>query len=122
NQVLVDLPKEKLDTRAVEIFRKARTTLQDGGANTLYLAIGFLLWRRNEKDKKRFRAPLILLPVSLNRKSVRSGIRMVAHDDEPRFNLTLLEMLYKDFDLNVPGLDGPLPTDESGIDVCGIWN
>jgi very-short-patch-repair endonuclease len=121
-QVLVDLPAEELARRAVDIYRKAQIALQEGGANTLYLAIGFLLWKRDEKDDRRFRAPLILLPVTLERKSVRSGIRMLAHDDEPRFNTTLLEMLRKDFQIDIRGLDGELPTDHSGIDVSGIWN
>lgn len=121
-QILVDLPKDELSKRTVQIYRKAQTALQEGGANTLYLSLGFLLWRRNEKDSRRFRAPLILLPVSLERTSVRSGVKMVAHDDEPRFNTTLLEMLRTDFDIDIPGLDGELPADESGIDVNDVWN
>lgn len=121
NQVLVNLPQEELARRAVEIYRKAQTALQEGGANTLYLALGFLLWKQKGKDDRRFRAPLILLPITLERKSVRSGIKMASHDDEPRFNTTLLEMLRKDFQIDIPGLDGPLPTDHSGIDVSGIF-
>lgn len=121
-QVLVDLPEKELSQRVVEIYRKAQTALQEGGANTLYLALGFLLWKRDDKDGRRFRAPLILVPVSLERKSVRSGVKMVAHDDESRFNTTLLEMLRKDFGIDIQGLDGELPTDHSGIDVDGIWN
>ncbi|NTW81832.1 MAG: DUF3320 domain-containing protein [Chlorobiaceae bacterium] len=121
SQVLVDMDEEELSKRAVDIYRKARTSLEEGGANTLYLALGFLLWKHDDKkDERRFRAPLILLPVTLERKSVRSGFRLSAHDDEPRFNTTLLEMLRKDFHLDIRGLDGPLPTDESGIDVKGI--
>lgn len=121
-QILVDLPGEELSRRAVDIYRKAQIALQEGGANTLYLALGFLLWKRDDKDERRFRAPLILLPVTLERKSVRSGIRMLAHDDEPRFNTTLLEMLRKDFEIDIRGLDAELPTDQSGINVGGIWN
>ncbi|WP_300672794.1 DUF3320 domain-containing protein [Desulfoluna sp.] len=121
-QVLVDLPEEELSRRAVDIYRKTLTALQEGGSNTLYLALGFLLWKRNEKDERQFRAPLILLPVTLERKSVRSGIKILSHDDEPRFNTTLLEMLRKDFQIDIRSLDGSLPEDRSGIDVNGIWN
>ncbi|ADH84743.1 DUF3320 domain-containing protein [Desulfurivibrio alkaliphilus] len=121
-QVLVDLPGEELARRAIEIYRKAQTALQEGGANTLYLALGFLLWKRDEKDQRRLRAPLILVPITLERKSVRSGLRMLAHDDEPRFNTTLLEMLRKDFEIDIRGLDGELPGDQRGIDVSKIWN
>ncbi len=120
--VLVDLPADELAKRAVEIYRKAQTALQEGGANTLYLAIGFLLWKRDQKEDRRFRAPLILLPVTLVRRSVRSGIKMMAHDDEPRFNTTLLEMLHRDFRIDIGGLEGDLPTDESGINVDSTWN
>ena len=120
--VLVDLPAEELSKHAIAIYRKTQTALQEGGSNTLYLAIGFLLWKRNPKDEHPFRAPLILLPVALEWKSVRSGIRMVAHDDEPRFNTTLLEMLHRDYRIHISGLDEELPTDDSGIDVVKIWD
>ena len=120
--VLVDLTRDQLLHRAVEIYRKARTALQEGGANTLYLAFGFLLWKRDDRDERRFRAPLILLPVSLERTSVRSGFKIVGHDDEPRFNTTLLEMLRRDFRIEIPRLDEALPEDESGIDVPVVWN
>jgi len=120
-QVLVDLSQEELDKRAVEIYRRAQTSLKEGGSNTLFLAVGFLLWKQKDKDDRRYRAPLILLPVTLERKSVRSGVRMIASDDEPRFNTTLLEMLKKDFGIEIRGLGGALPEDESGVDVAAIW-
>ncbi len=122
HRVLVDLTQDQLLHRAVEIYRKARTALQEGGSNTLYLAFGFLLWKRGDRDDRRFRAPLILLPVSLERTSVRSGFKIVGHDDEPRFNTTLLEMLRRDFRIEIPRLDEALPEDESGIDVPAVWN
>lgn len=121
-QVLVDLTKEELEKRSVDIYRRAQTSLKEGGSNTLFLAVGFLLWKPNDKGSRRYRAPLILLPVSLERKSVRSGVKMVASDDEPRFNTTLLELLKKDFAIEINGLTGALPEDESGVDVVGIWN
>ena len=121
-QVLVELTQRELDKRAVEIYRRAQTSLKEGGSNTLFLAVGFLLWKPQDKENRRYRAPLILLPISLERKSVRSGVKMVANDDEPRFNTTLLEMLKKDFGIEIHGLSGALPEDDSGVDVTGIWN
>ncbi len=122
HRVLVDLPHDQISHRAVEIFRKARTALEEGGANTLYLAFGFLHWKRDDRDDRRFRAPLILVPVSLERTSVRSGFKMTGIDDETRFNTTLLEMLRRDFRIEIPRLDGPLPEDKSGVDVPAVWN
>jgi len=61
-----------------------------------------------------YRAPLILVPVQLERKSVRSGFRLALHEDEARFNPTLMQMLKQDFDLSMPEFDGELPQDASG--------
>lgn len=119
--VLAKLDKEELGKRSIQIYRKTQAALQEGGANTLYLALGFLVWRR-ERDERRFRAPLILIPVALERRSVISNIEMSVHDDEPRFNTTLLEMLRRDFEIDIPGLDKELPMDNGGVvDVDGIW-
>lgn len=121
-EVLSALPAASLDAALVELFRKAKSDIDEGGANTLFLALGFLKWKRTLEESKTYRAPLILLPVKLERRSARSGVVMVHHEDEPRFNLTLLELLRQDFEIAIPALEGALPTDESGIDVAGIWS
>jgi very-short-patch-repair endonuclease len=121
-EVLATLDKTKLEVALIDLYRKARSDLDEGGANTLFLALGFLKWKKSADDPKTYSAPLILLPVKLDRKSALSGVTMTLLEDEPRFNLTLLELLRHDFELVIPGLEGELPTDESGIDVTGIWN
>ncbi|MFA6921070.1 MAG: DUF4011 domain-containing protein, partial [Gallionella sp.] len=120
-EIFVATPQEELDARLVELYRTAKSTLQEGGANTLFLAIGFLSWTRDDKSGQRYRAPLILVPVTLNRKSVRSGFTLVLHDDEPRFNPTLIEMLRQDFKVNLGIADGELPKDDAGLNVAAIW-
>ncbi|MDR0996872.1 MAG: DUF3320 domain-containing protein [Zoogloeaceae bacterium] len=120
-QVFIGLEQAEMEARLVELYRSARLALQEGGANTLFLALGFLSWTQTGKDDKKLRAPLILIPVALKRKSVRSGFSLVLHEDEPRFNPTLLEMLRQDFRLTLPVADGELPKDEHGIDIPGIW-
>ncbi|HYW77375.1 MAG TPA: DUF3320 domain-containing protein [Gammaproteobacteria bacterium] len=123
NEVIVDLPPTELGERLTNLYRLARAGMQEGGANTLYLALGFLVWHKDDgKSKSKYRAPLILVPVSLERRSVRSGMRLVRHDDESRVNPTLLQMLEQDFALTIPELTGTLPEDDSGLDVRGIWN
>jgi len=121
NELVSMLDKKELESRLIELYRTARNDLQEGGANTLFLALGFLIWKKSDRSERKFRAPLILIPVSLERKSVRAGIKLLLHDDEPRFNTTLLEMLKQDFHLEIRGLDGDLPEDAHGIDVHGIW-
>ncbi|MDC9590862.1 DUF3320 domain-containing protein [Xenorhabdus sp. XENO-10] len=121
-EVVGALEKIKLEVSLIDLYRKARNDLDEGGANTLFLAIGFLKWKKSVDDPKTYSAPLILLPIRLERKSVLSGVTMRIIEEEPRFNLTLLELLRHDFQLTIPDLEGELPTDGSGIDVEGIWN
>ena len=115
------LSEEEMERRLVELFRAARLALQEGGANTLYLVLGFLVWTQGDKDDRRLKAPLILIPVHLSRQAVRSGFSLALHEDEPRFNLTLLEMLRQDFQLHLPAVADDLPRDDSGLDVAAIW-
>lgn len=121
-EVLCKLDRPKLEAALVDLYRKARADLEEGGSNTLFLAIGFLRWKKAENDPRVYNAPLILLPIKLERKSVVSGVKMSRMDDETRFNLTLLELLRHDFGLEIRDLEGGLPEDESGVDVTAIWN
>ncbi|AZC90060.1 DNA helicase-related protein [Pseudomonas chlororaphis subsp. piscium] len=120
-EVFVALTATEMDVRLTELYRSSRTALQEGGSNTLFLAIGFLSWTREDRAGQRYRAPLVLVPVTLERKSARSGFTMVLHDDEPRFNPTLIEMLRQDFELGLGSLEHELPRDDSGLDIAGIW-
>jgi very-short-patch-repair endonuclease len=102
--------------RLTELFRSARSSLDENGTNTLFVAVGILEWRETEKSDRVFRAPLLLVPVELKRKSVIEGFSLRRIDEDSRVNVTLLEMLHQHFQKDVRGLD-PLPEDHSGVDV-----
>ena len=110
----------ELEGRLTDLYRASRLAFEEGGANILYLCLGFLKWMPQDGAGP-YRAPLILIPVQLERKSVRSGFRLALHEDEARFNPTLMQMLKQDFDLSMPEFAGDLPQDATGIDVAGIW-
>jgi very-short-patch-repair endonuclease len=113
------LDADELDVRQVEIFRHARTSLEETGANTLYLAIGFLQFFESPQSQKPRRAPLLLLPLVVERLSMQDGYRFVLDDAEPRLNQTLLQFLQHDFDLRVPLGDTP-PEGANGVDVRAV--
>lgn len=115
-ELLARVQQDSLDGNLLAIFSAARTGLEEGGANTLYLAIGLLKWTEADKADATHLAPILLVPVSLQRQSVRSGFRLSRHDDEAIVNPTLLQLLKSKFELRVAGLD-VVPTDERGIDV-----
>jgi hypothetical protein len=120
-EVFIRLEDQELEERLVDLYRGARNAMQEGGSNTLFIALGFLVWTRPDKPEARVKAPLILLPITLNRKSARSGFTLQEHEDEALFNPTLVEMLRQDFQLELGIAAGDLPRDESGLDIAGIW-
>ena len=106
--------------RLTTLHRKAKSDLAEGGANTLFMAVGFLRWRKEADDDRSYRAPLLLLPITLNRRSVKSPYFLSHHSDDIVFNQTLLEFLEQDFGIEIPSLRGPLPEDDSGLDISLI--
>lgn len=114
-----DLSEGELPTHLVEIERAARLGMEEGGANTLFLALGFLVYTETPGSTDVRRAPILLIPMSIERTSIRDGFRIHRIDEESRINVTLLEKLRVDFGITFTGLD-PLPEDESGLDVPGI--
>ncbi len=111
------LDAKQLDTRLIELHRQVKNDFAEGGANTLFLAVGFLRWKKKPEDERSYRAPLLLVPVKLERRSATSKFTLRFHEDEPRFNATLLQFLERDFDLRLTQFNGELPTDDHGIDV-----
>jgi very-short-patch-repair endonuclease len=106
--------------RLTELFRAARNALEENGTNTLFAAVGLLEWRETEHSDRIYRAPLLLVPVELKRKSVLEGFSLRRIDEETRLNVTLMEMLRQNFHKEIHGLD-PLPEDESGADVARVF-
>lgn len=116
NELPSPLPGGQLEARLIDLYREAKNDLAEGGANTLFLAVGFLRWRRAGEGKD-YRAPLLLVPVRLERVAASAEFKLRFHEDEPRFNATLLKFLESEFDLALPQLAGELPRDGKGIDV-----
>jgi very-short-patch-repair endonuclease len=122
-ELLAELTGIELDSRMTEIFRSARTAQEEGGANTLYLVIGMLQWVEKTDINRLLLAPLIMVPVTLERKAIRSGFTLKRHDDEAIVNPTLIQLLEQQFSLRIEGITGAieLPSDDSGVDVEKIW-
>ena len=88
---------------ATTLIRKARSTQEEVGANTLFMAIGFLKWKAADDNEFKY-APLVLLPVTL-KKTKTQGIEVELSDDF-QVNTTLLEFLKVEFGIDVRGLEG----------------
>ena len=115
------LPENDLGKALTHLYRSSRTSIEENGANTLYLALGLLKWYETPSSERPRYAPILLLPVEIIRKSAAKGYVIRSREEETMMNITLLEMLRQNFGISVPGLD-PLPTDESGVNVKLIYS
>nr|WP_279089718.1 DUF3320 domain-containing protein [Comamonas thiooxydans] len=96
------LSSEKLQRRLLDMYSDARTFIEEQGVNILFLALGQLQWfDRNAPDKPRF-APLILLPVALERKSAAERFTLSWLQEDAAENLSLAAKLKADFGLELP--------------------
>ena len=95
-------------------YRASRTSLEENGANNLYLVLGVLKWRETERSTVPRYAPLLLLPIDMTRTyTIRT------RDEDIALNITLKEMLRQQHDVDLSALN-TLPTDQSGVDVKKI--
>ena len=96
------LASDSLQRRLLKLYYDARTFEEEQGVNILYLACGFLKWYEDDQsDRERF-APLLLVPVRLDRRSANARFRVQYTDEEISTNLSLKEKLKIDFGIELP--------------------
>jgi len=89
-----------------KIEREATLAIEETGANMLFLVLGFLEFPDQRASDKTFTAPLISVPVSLQKKEI-AGIQQFSLQytgDDITENLSLREKLRNDFGLVLPEL------------------
>jgi len=96
------LSSADLQKRLLRTFYDARTSQQEQGVNTLYLALGFLKWFEDDKSDKERYAPLLLIPVSLERKNARTRFLLRHDEGEIATNLSLQAKLRAEFNVELP--------------------
>jgi hypothetical protein len=91
---LLMLP-DQMERSLAGISDQARTTLQEKGVNTLYVAIGYLEWYESESSEKSMFAPLLLHEIDIERKLVHSRYQynIGSPAEETNVNETLSERL-----------------------------
>ncbi len=124
----------ELESRLQILHAQSRLSLDETGANILYLALGFLEWDESIVGKNSARlAPLMLLPVrlekgKLNPKSATFDYEVRYTGEEILTNLSLREKLRRDFGIALPHItEGLLPEEyfarvrETVLEVKPDW-
>ena len=111
-----------LDIAVRHLSRSARTSMEENGTNTLFMAIGLLKWFETPSSTRPRFAPIILIPVEIIQKTSSKAFIIRSRGEEPVLNVTLMEMLRQNFGISMTGLD-PLPTtDGHSVDVKQVFN
>ena len=63
--------------------------LQEQGYNILYLAIGFLEWKDKSKPRQKNKAPLVLIPVAIERRKVGESFNLEWTGEDIQTNISL---------------------------------
>ena len=114
NRLQTKLSEEGLFQTLLKIHTEAELFLQERGANTLFLALGFLHWREAASSSKECIAPLLLVPVTLKRRPNKDVFQLEYNGDDLVQNLSLAARLKTDFGLELPqyGVDQSVDAEE----------
>ncbi|MCP1621504.1 DUF4011 domain-containing anti-phage protein Hhe [Pseudomonas nitroreducens] len=108
----------ELESRLQILHAQSRLSLDETGANILYLALGFLEWDESVAGKNSPRlAPLMLLPVrlekgKLNPKTATFDYEVLYTGEDILTNLSLREKLRRDFGIALPRITEDLLPEE----------
>jgi len=96
--------EDKLQQKLLNTYYTARTSLEEQGVNILYLALGMLHWYEADTSEDLRKAPLILIPVTLERSTARERFKLKYTGEEIEENLSLQAKMKAEFGVALPEL------------------
>jgi very-short-patch-repair endonuclease/DNA polymerase III delta prime subunit len=106
-----NLTAEELQKRLFRIGQQSRSMVEEQGYNILYIAMGFLEWSESSESENVRKAPLLLVPVELERKKVKGPFKLRWTGEEIIPNISLHEKLTEQ-NIELPELEMPESKDE----------
>lgn len=94
-----------LQKRLLDLYIDARTLQEEQGVNILYLPIGYLQWRDTTTPDLNRYAPLVLVPVVLERSTAGEKFHLRWSGEDIEANLSLQAFLARNFGLKLPDID-----------------
>jgi hypothetical protein len=107
---------EEIDDRLLATYYAAKSSIDEQGVNTLYFVLGFLSWSEPEAPQDFHRAPLILIPVELERKSASEGFTAKYDGNDILPNVCLLEFMKLSYGIEIESY-----SEVEDLDVAGYF-
>ncbi|PPT84080.1 DNA helicase [Xanthomonas arboricola pv. zantedeschiae] len=99
------LTSSGLQKRLLDLYTDSKTLQEEQGVNVLYLAVGYLKWRATSTPQTDRYAPLVLIPVQLERGTAGEKFHLKWSGDDIQANLSLQLFLQREFGLRLPNID-----------------
>ena len=84
------------------IRKKSKTAIEETGVNIAYMAFGFFYWTENDNSQYVMKAPILLVPVSIENESAIDPYCVKITDSEVVVNPTFSFKLKNDYGLELP--------------------
>lgn len=106
DDIRVLLVRKELDRRLKSIADRATSHLRETGHHTLHLAFGFVQWFEDDTSDVVSHAPLLLLPVTLEKddRRAREDYRLARWEGDLEVNVALIEKAREHWGLKLPAL------------------
>ena len=104
-QVLIYSSKGDPAAAIKNIEKRARSIIEETGVNVAYMAFGFVNWTSESNRQEVFRAPLILIPIHITRKSAIDPWLIRAMDDELVVNPTFDYLITAEKGIGLPAYE-----------------
>ncbi len=102
NQLLLYNASENPMTALSGIDKKAREYIEETGVNVAYMAFGFIHWKEREDTEHVYRAPVLLVPVQLERTSIIDPYIIRSTDEDVIVNPTFSYKMNAEYGMTLP--------------------
>lgn len=102
DQLQTRMTSSGLQKRLLDLYIDAKTLEEEQGVNILFLAIGYLKWRAPSTPNDERFAPLVLVPVHLERSNAGEKFHLRWTGEDIQANLSLQLYLHRQFELKLP--------------------
>lgn len=104
NFLNTEYTKKELNSKILNLYNKSNQFQKNYGFSTLYISLGFLSWKPSQEAEPSL-APLILIPIQINRQRKVNRFRVYWTEDDISTNLPIQIKLEREFGVNIPDFE-----------------
>lgn len=102
NQILLYNSATNPITAVKNIDKKARSFIEETGVNVAYMAFGFIQWKESGSSNFEFSAPILLVPIQLERASATEPYYIKTTEDDIIVNPTFSYKMDAEYGVKLP--------------------